>query len=249
MTKPKEWTLSEKMVRNAERCLCKSDSVMARLIHTLGPCSLARRKFRPFHTLAISIISQQLSAKASATIVRRVSEFVPTPFHHNDFLQVSKTSLRKAGLSRAKANYLLELSQRVSKGLLRFKDLKFKNDEAVIEILTALPGIGRWTAEMFLIFGLKRPDILALGDAGLQRAAGLLYGVNGDSDFLARVGRAWIPYRSIASWYLWRRLDIVSRASSKKGSHRSTAWGPCSSPLDRKAYLDTHCGHPQKNTI
>jgi len=216
MAKPKEWTLSEKMVHNAERCLCKSDSVMAQLIHTLGPCPLAKRKFRPFHTLAISIIGQQLSAKASATIVRRVSEFVPTPFHHNDFLQVSKTSLRKAGVSHAKVDYLLELSRRVSNGLLRFKDLKAKNDEAVIEILTALPGIGRWTAEMFLIFGLKRPDILALGDAGLQRAASLLYGVNGDANFLARVGRAWMPYRSVASWYLWRHLDIVGQYSSKK---------------------------------
>lgn len=197
------------MVNDAERHLRKSDPVMAKLIRALGPCPLAKRKFCPFHTLVVSIVGQQLSAKASATIVRRVSEFAPMPFHHDDFLQVSKTALRKAGLSRAKASYLLELSQRVSKGLLRFKDFKSKGDEDVIEILTVLPGIGRWTAEMFLIFGLKRPDVLSLSDTGLQRAARLLYGANTDTDLLARVGVAWTPYRSVASWYLWRHLDVV----------------------------------------
>ena len=107
-------------------------------------------------------------------------------------------------VSAAKSRYIVELAQRVTDGRLDFDALLSQTDDAVIDALTELPGIGRWTAEMFLIFSLKRPDVLALGDAGLQRAARDLYGEDAD---LESIGQSWRPYRSVASWYLWRHLD------------------------------------------
>jgi DNA-3-methyladenine glycosylase II len=176
---------------------------MARLIAQHGPCSLADREFRPFQTLANSIISQQLSAKAADTIERRVMTIVPG-FTPTGFLSVSTEALRAAGLSSAKARYILELAQRVSDGRLNLKAMQHAPDAAVIAALVELPGIGQWTAEMFLIFGLRRPDVLSLGDAGLQRAARMLFG---DDARLEHVGQSWRPFCSVASWYLWRHLD------------------------------------------
>nr|WP_311463986.1 DNA-3-methyladenine glycosylase 2 family protein [uncultured Ottowia sp.] len=176
---------------------------MAGLIHTHGPCCLADREFRPFQSLANSIISQQLSAKAAGTIERRVQAIVPslTPA---GFLAVQPEALRAAGLSSAKARYIIELAQRVSDGRLNLEAMQEAPDADVIAALVDIPGIGQWTAEMFLIFGLRRPDVLSLGDAGLQRAARLLFG---DDVELDHVGQAWQPFRSVASWYLWRTLD------------------------------------------
>jgi DNA-3-methyladenine glycosylase II len=181
---------------------------MKRLISENGPCSMAQWEYHPFHTLVISIISQQLSSKASDTIERRIGEIVPRPFQPEELLSVPAESLRAAGLSRPKIRYIHELAQRMTDGRLSFSDIEAEKDDEVISILTELPGIGRWTAEMFLIFGLKRLDVLSLGDAGLQRAAKILYG-NGrnGAEILANVADAWRPYRSIASWYLWKSLD------------------------------------------
>lgn len=178
---------------------------MARLVAAHGPCPLAAREFLPFQTLATSIISQQLSAKAADTIKRRVLETIPS-FTPAGFLGVSFDGLRNAGLSAAKTRYIIELAHRVSDGRLNLDALMLWADEDVITALTEIPGIGRWTAEMFLIFGLRRPDVLALGDAGLQRAARLLYGADVE---LKGVGQAWRPYCSVASWYLWRHLDTL----------------------------------------
>ncbi len=200
---PKPHTLSAKTVQEAERHLSLSCDVMAQLVVTHGTCQLANRKFRPFHTLVTSIMSQQLSAKAADTIKQRVIEMVPT-FCPSSFLAVPLEVLRKAGLSTAKAKYVTELATRVNDGQLNFDALRHQSDDDVITALTELPGIGHWTAEMFLIFGLKRPDVLAIGDAGLQRAVRLLYG---DTAELESVGQTWKPYCSVASWYLWKHLD------------------------------------------
>ena len=113
-------------------------------------------------------------------------------------------ALCAAGLSFAKARYIVELAQRVSDGRLSFEAMQEAPDGDVIAALVELPGIGQWTAEIFLIFGLRRPDVLSLGDAGLQRAARLLFGEDAE---LERVGQSWRPYCSVASWYLWRHLD------------------------------------------
>ena len=191
--------LAPTVVIEAEAYLSQSCRVMAGLIRTHGPCPLADREFRPFQTLANSIISQQLSAKAADTIERRVQAIVPG-FTPAEFLAVQP----EAGLSSAKARYILELAQRVSDGRLNLEAMQEAPDADVIAALVDLPGIGQWTAEMFLIFGLRRPDVLSLEDAGLQRAARLLFG---DDAKLERVGQSWQPFRSVASWYLWRHLD------------------------------------------
>lgn len=203
MASIKHRTLSARIVRAAEKHLSQSCDVMSQLVTVHGPCPIAGRAFLPFQTLATSIISQQLSAKAADTIERRVLAIVSS-FTPAGFLAVPLDALRGAGLSSAKARYIIELAQRVNDGRLNFDALLRQADEDVIAALVELPGIGRWTAEMFLIFGLRRPDVLALGDAGLQRAARLLYGEDAD---LESVGQSWRPYCSVASWYLWRHLD------------------------------------------
>ena len=198
---------TEKAIREAERWLRKSDVVMKRLVADHGPCPLAEWEYWPFHTLVTSIISQQLSAKAADTIEQRVSEIVTVPFHPDGFLRTPEEALRGAELSRAKVRYIRELAQRLADGRVSFAKLEPLNDDAVIAALIDLPGVGRWTAEMFLIFGLKRLDVLSLGDAGLQRAARLLYDNTQDTtDLLERIGAVWRPYRSVASWYLWQHL-------------------------------------------
>ena len=181
---------------------------MKRLIAKHGHCLLAEREFEPFHMLANSIISQQLSTKAAATIKQRVGVLVGLPFETSRVLSLSIEELRGAGLSQAKTRYIRELATHVSDNRLEFSGLVLLDDELVIEKLVVVPGIGRWTAEMFLLFGLKRLDVLAVGDAGLQRAVRILYGKKRISaTLLPRVAEAWRPYRSIASWYLWRSLE------------------------------------------
>lgn len=195
-------------IRQAERHLSKVDPIMKRLIAKHGHCPLAEREFQPFHMIANSIISQQLSTKAAATIKQRVGALVGVPFQMSRVLSTSIESLRGAGLSQAKTRYIRELATYVSEGRLEFSKIIALDDELVIEKLVVVPGIGRWTAEMFLLFGLKRLDVLAVGDAGLQRAARILYGKKRKSEtLLPRVAELWRPYRSIASWYLWRSLE------------------------------------------
>jgi DNA-3-methyladenine glycosylase II len=195
-------------IRRAERHLATVDPIMKRLIIKHGHCPIAEREFQPFHMLANSIISQQLSTKAAATIKQRVGVLVGVPFQISRVLSASPEKLRGAGLSQAKTRYIRELATHVSDGRLEFNEIILLEDETVIEKLVVVPGIGRWTAEMFLLFGLKRLDVLALGDAGLQRAARTLYGKKRKSEtLLPRVAENWRPYRSIASWYLWRSLE------------------------------------------
>lgn len=201
MSVPSQLTLTA--TREAEAYLSQSCQVMARLIVDHGFCPLADRESRPFQTLANSIISQQLSAKAADTIERRVHAIVPS-FTPAGFLAVPPEALRAAGLSSAKARYIVELAHRVSDGRLNLEAMQEAPDADVIATLVDLPGIGQWTAEMFLIFGLHRPDVLSLGDAGLQRSARLLFGSDVN---LEHVGQSWQPFRSVASWYLWRHLE------------------------------------------
>ena len=196
-------------IRRAERHLAKADPIMQRLIVRHGHCPIAEREFRPFHMLANSIISQQLSTKAAATIKVRVGALVGVPIEISKVLSTAPEKLRSAGLSEAKTRYIRELAAHVNDGRLDFDALITLDDESVVEKLVIVPGIGRWTAEMFLLFGLKRMDVLALGDAGLQRAARNLYGTKRKSaTLLPRVAENWRPYRSVASWYLWRSLEV-----------------------------------------
>jgi DNA-3-methyladenine glycosylase II len=196
-------------IRRAERHLAEADPIMQRLIVRHGHCPIAEREFQPFHMLANSIISQQLSTKAAATIKVRVGALVGVPFRISEVLATAPERLREAGLSAAKTRYIRELAAHVNDGRLDFDAIITLDDESVVEKLVIVPGIGRWTAEMFLLFGLKRMDVLALGDAGLQRAARNLYGTKRKSaTLLPRVAENWRPYRSVASWYLWRSLEV-----------------------------------------
>jgi DNA-3-methyladenine glycosylase II len=182
--------------------LNQSCEIMARLIVEHGSYSFVDREFRPFHTLVNSIISQQISTKAADAIKLRVEDVVPS-FTPAGFLSLSTEELRAAGLSSRKTRYIHELAQRVSDEKIDLEALQDMPDAEVIAELVELPGVGKWTAEMFLIFALNRPDVLSLGDGGLQRSAKQLLGDDVD---LGRVGERWKPYRTVAAWYLWQNL-------------------------------------------
>ncbi|MDR0548631.1 MAG: DNA-3-methyladenine glycosylase 2 family protein [Deltaproteobacteria bacterium] len=194
--------LTKPIVRQAERHLRQSCPVMASLIEKLGPCRLVDRRFPPFRILARSIVCQLISAKAAEAVEGRIIALVPN-YTPAEFLAVSLEDLRATGLSWAKAGYIIELAKRVSDGRLDLKAIATASEAEAVATLKAVPGIGQWTAEMFLVFGLRWPDVLSLGDVGLKRAARLLFGEKAD---LEAVARPWRPYRSVASWYLWRSL-------------------------------------------
>ncbi len=195
-------TLTDRVKREAEQHLAKVDKVMAQLIATHGECKIAINRRQPFETLATSIISQQLSVKAADTIEKRVRTLVKF-FEPTEILSVSHEHLRDAGLSTGKAKYIHALATHINDGKLDFIAFKQYSDEQVIVALTQIPGIGKWTAEMFLLFGLRRVDVLATGDVALRRAVRNLYG---EKKTLEQVSKKWRPYASVASWYLWRSL-------------------------------------------
>lgn len=195
-------------LRAAERHLSNVDPMMGRLIARHGPCQLGGRRRDPFHVLCTSIISQQLSAKAADTIQGRVQALLKANPHLRPahFLGASHEALRGCGLSNAKARWMVEIARRTDAGEFSFRRLARLDDEAAIEALDALPGIGRWSAEMYLIFALDRLDIFAMDDVGLRRGVNRLYGKGrplSDRRTL-QITRPWAPYRSVASWYLWR---------------------------------------------
>ena len=157
-----------------------------------------------------SIASQQLSTKAAATIFGRFVALFPGA-HIPDAAAIaaqSDTALRGVGLSGQKVSYLRDLSARIIDGRLQLDELETLPDEDVIERLTAVKGFGRWTAEMFLMFRLHRPDVLPVGDLGILKAVEKLYRLRKrpDAKRLMKIGEAWRPYRSVASWYLWQSL-------------------------------------------
>jgi DNA-3-methyladenine glycosylase II len=203
--------IPEKTLRAAEAHLSRRDRTMARLIREYGPCRLGRTRRDPFHTLCTSIISQQLSTKAANTIQTRVATAVVAGarFMPAHFIAVEYELLRSAGLSNAKARWLIGIAQAVHSEEFSFASLRRLDDESAIEALDALPGVGRWTAEMMLIFALDRLDIFSLGDAGLRRAINEFYNEDEklNDDATLSITERWAPYRSIASWYLWRCID------------------------------------------
>ena len=184
---------------------------MRDLMRAHGPCGLAAAQHAdPFRALVRAIIGQQLSTKAAATITARVNALCPGGMPAPEaFAALTDEQLRGCGLSTQKLRYLRDLCARVGDGSLPIHDLHHLSDDAVIEMLTTVKGIGRWTAEMFLIFRLHRPDVLPVGDLGIVKAVQRAYGLRKapSPDRLTRIGDAWRPYRSIACWYLWASLD------------------------------------------
>jgi DNA-3-methyladenine glycosylase II len=194
----------------ADRLLARRDPVLARLMRQHGPCGLAAAQHtEPFRALVHAIIAQQLSSKAAATIERRVHALLghasPSPQH---VAAVTDQQLRSAGMSAQKIRYLRDLCARIDSGELDLGALHDLSDEDVIAALTMVKGIGRWTAEMFLMFRLHRPDVLPVGDLGIVRAVQRAYGLRKapTPERLLRLGEPWRPYRSIACWYLWASL-------------------------------------------
>lgn len=189
--------------------LSAADKVMGKLIAAHPPSKLARRQ-PPFHVLAVSVINQQLSQKAAESITARVAALSPTPFAAAAVNRLSTTALRQAGLSGSKVTYLRELAKAHAAGVLNEAALRKLSDDDIITQLTAVRGIGVWTAEMFLMFGMRRADVLSLGDAGLRRAARLLYGRRfrgDDATVLEKAAKSWRPWRTVACWHLWKSLD------------------------------------------
>jgi DNA-3-methyladenine glycosylase II len=197
-------------IRKAIRHLQSSDKVLAALIKKHGACTMTPALENPFHALISSIISQQLSARAARAIKGRLFDSLGADqFFPEDILKASAKNFRAAGLSRAKIEYIRGLAAAVRHGDFDLASIAQYEDEDVINQLIRFPGIGRWTAEMFLIFGLGRPDILSVNDAGIKKALKLAYHLPQmpSAAEMILLGEAWRPYRSVASWYLWRVVD------------------------------------------
>ena len=205
---------------HARRLLLRRDPVLATIIRQHGPCGIADAlRVDHFSALVRAIIFQQLSTKAASTIHGRLVALLPggqvTP---QALGAVSEEQFRGVGVSRQKAMYLRDLCDRVARGEVSLDEVDALDDEAVIAALTKVKGIGRWTAEMFLMFRLHRPDVLPVGDLGILTAVQKVYGMRKrpTPDRLLRIGETWKPYRSIACWYLWRSLDNEGAVSAPK---------------------------------
>ncbi len=196
-------------MRKAVNHLKKCDPVMRRIIEQVGPF---RMEFGPpeFHSLAESIVYQQLHGKAAATIFDRLAKLAGEPLTPQAILKLNDAQLRGVGLSKQKSAYLKDLAAKTASGLLDFSRLPELPDAEVIKHLTQVKGIGVWTAHMFLMFTLRRPDVLPTGDYGIQAAIKKHYKKRQwpKRHIMEKIAKPWAPYRSIASWYLWRSLDI-----------------------------------------
>ena len=194
--------------------LCSADPVLAALIAAHGPLDVeARRRGRPadaYGALVRSIVGQQLSTKAAHAIYERLTALfggsTPSP---RELLDADAETVRAVGLSRPKVGYLRDLAARVLDRELELDRLSELSDEEVAAQLVAVKGLGQWTADMFLLFHLGRPDVLPVGDLGVRRAAERLYGLPGlpSAAELTTLAEPWRPHRSLASLYLWRSLD------------------------------------------
>ncbi|MBN9365713.1 MAG: DNA-3-methyladenine glycosylase 2 family protein [Comamonadaceae bacterium] len=193
----------------AEACkhLVKKDRVMKRLIPQFADAALQTRG-DAFGTLARSIVGQQISVKAAQTVWDRFA-LLPASMEPEAVLKLKVDDMRAAGLSARKVDYLVDLALHFANGKLHVQDWQGMDDEAIIAELVAIRGVGRWTAEMFLIFHLMRPNVLPLDDVGLINGISRLY-FSGDpvsrSD-AREVAAAWKPWSTVATWYIWRSLD------------------------------------------
>jgi|ERR1022692_617965 3-methyladenine DNA glycosylase/8-oxoguanine DNA glycosylase len=214
-------------MQRAVNHLKKSDPVMRAIIERIGPC---RMQFgQPeFHSLAEAIVYQQLNGKAAETIFKRFAALAGEPLTPEGILTLSDDGMRGAGLSKQKSAYLKDLAAKTSSGLVDFTRLPELPDEEVIEHLTQVKGIGVWTAQMFLMFTLKRENVLPTGDFGVRMAMYQHYldvrrsktAKNAAAkkgrkrkiqlpspEQMEKIAKCWKPYRSVACWYLWKSLD------------------------------------------
>jgi DNA-3-methyladenine glycosylase II len=195
------------------RKLALTDPVMARLIKRCPPMDFQPRRLPPYESLIQAVIYQQLSGKAASTILKRVlalfpAGVFPTPAQ---LLAIDEQRLRGAGLSRPKVGYLRNIAEHAQRGEIpSLADCDGLTDAAIIEGLTRIKGVGRWTVEMMLIFNLGRPDVLPVHDLGVRKGFMIAYAKRKlpDPEQLHRYGERWAPYRTAAAWYLWRATEL-----------------------------------------
>ena len=206
--------MEAELLKKAQRHLQRRDAVLKPLIKSVGPCTL-RVNANHFDLLVRAIVSQQISTKAAAAISGRLLAKVGR-FQPKRILAASDDDLREAGLSRSKRLSMRDLAEHCLSGALPLKKLPSMENEEVVEALVQVRGIGPWTAEMFLIFSLGRPDVLPVGDYGLRAGVQRHYQLPElpTKDRLHEIGESWKPYRSIATWYVWRSLGNVVQSDA-----------------------------------
>ena len=196
-------------MRKAINHLKKVDPLLGALIEKVGPYRMEYGE-PTFHSVAEAIIYQQLNGKAAVTIFKRFTDLAGSPLTPEGILKLSDEQLRAVGLSKQKSSYVRDLAEKARTGLLDFSKLAEQSDDEVIKHLTQVKGVGVWTAHMFLMFTLRRPDVLPTGDYGIQAAMKKHYRKRKlpKPKDMEKIAKCWSPYRSVACWYLWRSLDI-----------------------------------------
>jgi DNA-3-methyladenine glycosylase II len=213
-------SLTPEGYERARRFLMRRDPILGAVIKRIGPCGMAERQRKDHLTALVgAIVSQQLSIKAAATIFARFAALFPDNQIPGAAAieAVDTVALRGVGFSAQKVAYLHDLCARIADGRLDLDALDALPDELVIERLTSVKGFGRWTAEMFLMFRLHRPDVLPAGDLGIVNAIQRLYRLRKrpEAGRILKMGEIWRPYRSVASWYLWQTIRERQAAGTK----------------------------------
>jgi DNA-3-methyladenine glycosylase II len=203
----------------ARRTLMRRDPVLAPVIRKHKERSpLDRPVLDPFPSLVRVIAGQQISTKAAATIYGRLAALMPDGVAPEAMLALTDEQFRQAGMSRQKITYLRDLAAKVVSGDLPVHSLHELTDEEVIEAIVRVKGLGRWSAEMFLMFRLHRPDVLPVDDLGIVNAIHRLYRLRKKptADRIRKIGESWRPYRTVACWYLWRSLENTKDTKGTK---------------------------------
>jgi len=200
---------SASSMKRAVDHLKKSDAILASIITRVGPCKMAYRE-PTFEMLARAIVFQQLNGKAARTIYGRLEEAAGGALTPQGIQNLSVGEMRRAGLSRQKLGYIRDLAEHAISGKVDFTRLPAMSDEEVIEALTDIKGVGIWTAHMFLMFSLRRPNVLPVGDLGVRMAIQRFYCKRKlpTPKQIEQIARSWHPYCSFAAWYLWRSLEL-----------------------------------------
>jgi DNA-3-methyladenine glycosylase II len=206
---PTAWSERQISMRKAIHHLRKSDPVLSVIIKSVGSYKM-NYDDPAFASLAEAIVYQQLHGKAAATIFKRLTDLTGLPLTPQGILKLSEEQMRGAGLSKQKLSYLRDLAAKAASGEVDFAKLPDLPDDEVIKELTKIKGIGVWTAQMFLMFSLRRPNVLPTGDLGIQMAIRKHYRKRKlpKPAQMEKIAKCWEPYRSVACWYLWRSLDI-----------------------------------------
>jgi DNA-3-methyladenine glycosylase II len=203
--------------------LKKSDVILASIIARVGPCKMTYRE-PTFEALARAIVFQQLSTKAARTIYGRLEEAAGGTVTPETIQNVSVSEMRRAGLSKQKMGYIRDLAEHALSGKVDFARLPTMSDDEVITALTDIKGVGVWTAHMFLLFSLRRPNVLPVGDLGVRMAIQRAYKKRKlpAAKEIEKIAKAWHPYCSFAAWYLWRSLEFAPPPSKVKSGKSTT---------------------------